>query len=148
VVEGIIYVGAAAYLWYSTDQVLSEGSDTPPSPEVKPTDIAGKTPGEIDAIAKDKGLVPKGPDPQEGKGSYVDPVTGKQRVLVHPDAKDPSKSHTHVNNPAGERQDIDGNTVAPESKDAHLPLGASAPASEPARQTRCDAPIGSIIPKC
>jgi hypothetical protein len=114
---------------------------------VKPTDIAGKTPGEIDAIAKEKGLIPKGPNPLEGKGSYVDPVTGKQRVLVHPDAKDPSQSHTHVNNPAGERQDIGGNTVAPESKEAHLPLGTPAtPATEPVKRTCVISTDGA--PKC
>ena len=75
---------------------------------------------EIDAIARQKGLVPKGPDPASGKGSYVDPVTGQQRVLCHLSA---CPLHAHVNNPAGERLDLNGNVVAPESPEAHLPLG-------------------------
>ena len=129
-------LAVASAVGIEAGKAYNESGDVPPptSPEVKPTDIAGKTPGEIDAISKERGLVPKGPNPQEGKGSYVDPVTGKQRVLVHPDAKDPSKSHTHVNNPAGERQDIGGNTVPPESKEAHLPLGTPASATTPSKQ--------------
>jgi hypothetical protein len=90
------------------------------SPAVQPGEVAGKSPSEIDALAKEKGLLPKGPDPAQGKGSYVDPVTGEQRVLSHPNACTP---HCHVNNPAGERLDIDGNVVAPESPAAHLPIG-------------------------
>ena len=90
------------------------------SPRVDPAEIAGKTPAEIDAIARQKGLVPKGPDPASGEGSYVDPVTGQQRVLCHLSACPP---HAHVNNPAGERLDLNGNVVAPESPEAHLPLG-------------------------
>jgi uncharacterized protein RhaS with RHS repeats len=109
----------------------SAPSDAPKSPDVKPSEVAGKTPEEIDKIAQEKGLIPKGPNPQEGKGSYVDPVTGKQRVLVHPDAADPSGGHAHVNDPAGNRQDIHGNTVPPESPDAHLPLGQPPPPPPP-----------------
>jgi len=45
------------------------------SPHIDPAEIAGKTPAEIDAIARQKGLIPKGPDPASGKGSYLDPVT-------------------------------------------------------------------------
>lgn len=89
------------------------------SPTITPNEVAGKTPAEIDAIAKNKGLIPKGPDPMRGKGSYVDPVTGEQRILSHPDADPP---HAHVNNPAGERLDIHGNVVPPEAPAAHLPI--------------------------
>jgi hypothetical protein len=66
------------------------------------------------------GLTPKGPDPQSGKGSYVDPVTGEQRILVHPDGA--GGGHAHVNNPEGERLDINGQVVPPESPEAHLPI--------------------------
>ena len=93
-------------------------SPVPQSPDIDPNDIAGKTPEEIDKIAKEKGLVEKGPDPKSGKGAYVDPVTGKQRILIHPHG-----NHAHVNNPADERLGPSGLVVEPESPDAHLPLG-------------------------
>jgi RHS repeat-associated protein len=51
------------------------------SPVIHPSEIIGKTPAEIDSISTSKGLIPKGPDPMSGKGAYVDPVTGQQRVL-------------------------------------------------------------------
>ena len=56
-----------------------------------------------------------------GRGAYVDPVTGGQRILVHPGPGGVG-GHSHVNNPQGERLDINGNVVAPESPEAHLPL--------------------------
>ncbi|WP_249173912.1 DUF637 domain-containing protein [Burkholderia sp. AU19243] len=103
--------------------ILSSGDDStasaPESPTIDPADVAGKTPEEIDQHAKDSGLIPKGPNPQGGQGAYVDPVTGEQRILIHP--ADPCP-HCHVNNPSGERLDINGNPVAPESPAAHLPL--------------------------
>jgi hypothetical protein len=89
------------------------------SPTVHPTEIMGKTPAEIDSIATGKGLIPKGPEPTSGKGAYVDPVTGEQRVLIHPD---PDTGHAHVNNPAGERLGPDGRVVPRESPEAHLPI--------------------------
>jgi RHS repeat-associated protein len=89
------------------------------SPEIDPGEVAGKSPQEIDQIAKEKGLVPKGPDPMNGKGAYVDPVTGEQRILVHPGAN----GHVHVNDPSGQRLGINGKPVAPESPLAHLPIG-------------------------
>jgi hypothetical protein len=93
-------------------------AQTSPSPHIDPQGLAGKTPAEIGQAARDAGLIPRGPDPDSGQGSYVDPVTGKQRILVHP-----AYGHFHVNSPAGERLDINGQIVAPESSAAHLPLG-------------------------
>jgi hypothetical protein len=87
---------------------------------LNPAEFAGLTPAEIDALATQKGLVPKGPSPTTGQGAYTDPVTGEQRVLVHSETNPP---HMHVNDPSGARLDINGNPVAPESPDAHLPLG-------------------------
>jgi len=92
------------------------------SPDIKPSEVAGKTPAEIDALAKQRGLVPKGPDPMSGKGSYDDPVTGEQRILSHPDAE--SGSHAHVNDPQGNRLDINGNKVDNDTPEAHLPISA------------------------
>ena len=90
------------------------------SPVLNPANLAGRTATEIDAAAQDAGLIPKGPSPITGEGAYVDPVTGEQRVLIHPDSDTP---HMHVNDPSGARLDINGNTVSPESPAAHLPLG-------------------------
>ncbi len=91
------------------------------SPEINPADIAGKTPSEIDAIARAAGLIPKGKNPAEGRGSYIDPVTGNQRILIHTNPKT-GDAHAHVNNPAEERLDINGNVVDNDAPDAHLPL--------------------------
>jgi len=88
------------------------------SPYLNPRDLVGKTSAEIGQAARDAGLILRGPDPDDGEGSYIDPVTGQQRVLIHPEY-----GHFHVNSPAGERLDIDGRIVAPESSSAHLPLG-------------------------
>ncbi len=91
----------------------------PRSPHIDPADVAHHTPQQIDDLATDAGLIPRGPDPQSGLGSYIDPVTGQQRVLCHPGACPP---HAHVNDPLGNRLDINGNIVSPESPAAHLPL--------------------------
>jgi hypothetical protein len=90
------------------------------SPVLNPANLAGKTAAEIDAAAREAGLLPKGPSPITGKGAYIDPVTGEQRVLIHPEPEPP---HMHVNDPTGARLDINGNPVPPESPAAHLPLG-------------------------
>lgn len=92
------------------------------SPHINPRDVANKTPGQIDAFAKETGLIPKGPNPQAGKGAYVDPATGNQRVLCHTNCANP---HAHVNNPQGQRLDINGKVVPPESPAAHLPINFS-----------------------
>jgi RHS repeat-associated protein len=90
------------------------------SPSLDPRAFAGRTPQEIDDLARSHGLIPKGPDPMNGRGGYVDPVTGAQRVLSH-GYDDPP--HMHVNDPSGQRLDIFGNVVDPNSPDAHLPIG-------------------------
>jgi hypothetical protein len=94
----------------------NSGDKAPTSPTIDPKDVGGKTPAEIDKLAGELGLQPKGPDPKGGRGAYVDPVTGEQRILVHGD-------HTHVNDSAGNRLDINGNRVPSESPAAHLPIG-------------------------
>lgn len=104
---------------FSVDTKSGE-KDAGGSPHIDPKDVGGKTPEEIEKLAGDKGLQPKGPDPKGGRGAFVDPVTGEQRVLVHPGGPCP---HCHVNNPQGQRLDINGNVVARESPAAHLPLG-------------------------
>lgn len=81
--------------------------------------MAGKTPQEIDQLARDNGLTPKGPDPMSGRGAYTDPVTGEQRILCHTNCDNP---HAHVNNSQGQRLDINGNVVPNESPAAHLPI--------------------------
>ena len=91
----------------------------PRSPHINPADVANRTPQQIDDLAKELGLVPRGPNPKAGRGAYVDQVTGEQRILCHSNACPP---HAHVNDPAGNRLDIDGNLVPPESPEAHLPI--------------------------
>jgi RHS repeat-associated protein len=86
---------------------------------IDPADVAGLRPAEIDSLARKLGLDAKGPDPMNGRGSYTDPDTGQQRILSHPDAEPP---HAHVNDPSGQRLDIDGNPVPNESPNAHLPI--------------------------
>ena len=92
---------------------------TATSPDIHPSEISGKSPSEIHDIATGKGLIPKGSDPQNGKGSYIDPATGQQRVLSHPNAEPP---HPHVNNSEGQRLGPNGNVVPTESPEAHLPI--------------------------
>ena len=41
----------------------------------------GKTPTEIDKMFKTKGFTPKGADPMSGKGSYINPKTGRKYYL-------------------------------------------------------------------
>jgi hypothetical protein len=91
-----------------------------PTGHISPSEVAGRTPAQIDARARELGLTPRGADPAGGRGAYIDPQTGQQRILSHPNASPP---HGHVNNPAGQRIDINGNVVPPESPAAHLPLG-------------------------
>jgi RHS repeat-associated protein len=106
---GLIHQGCDALSnWMSSEEA-------PNSPTINPSDVAGKTPDEIDQLARGAGLQPKGPNPQNGQGAYVDPVTGEQRILVHGD-------HAHVNDPAGNRLDINGQQVPSNSPDAHLPV--------------------------
>lgn len=104
--------------------ILHKDAPAPTSPDVHPSEVNGKTPTEIDTIAKDKGLLPAGPAPQAGQGSYIDPVTGEQRVLTHPGADPP---HAHVNNPNGERLGPDGKVVPKESPEAHIPIKKDKP---------------------
>jgi hypothetical protein len=88
------------------------------SPLIEPGELVGKTAEEIDIYARSIGLIPRGPDPASGEGSYVDPLTGEQRILIHP-----KEGHFHVNTPAGERLDAAGRRLAPEAMAAHLSLG-------------------------
>jgi hypothetical protein len=107
----------------SEDQKGQNSSDGPAgeSPTIDPKDVGGKSAADIEKLAGEKGLEAKGPDPKGGRGSFVDPVTGEQRILIHPDGK--GGGHTHVNDASGQRLDINGKPVAPESPAAHLPLG-------------------------
>ena len=67
-----------------------------PTGQISPSEVVNRTPGEIHLRAQELGLKPMGPDPAMGKGSYIDPQTGIQRMLSHPDS--PPFPHGHVNN--------------------------------------------------
>lgn len=80
-------------------------------------------PAEIEAHSKAIGLVPKGPEPINGKGAYVDPATNAARIEIHPKDNLGQPPHAHVYNEQGELVAADG-SIAPtrESTEAHLPL--------------------------
>jgi hypothetical protein len=90
-----------------------------PTGHISPSEVSGRTPAQIDARARELGLQPRGPDAAGGRGAYIDPQTGQQRILSHPNGSPP---HGHVNNPAGQRIGPDGRVVPPESPEAHLPI--------------------------
>jgi RHS repeat-associated protein len=90
-----------------------------PIAHISPNEVIGRTPAQINARTQQLGLQPRGPDPAMGRGAYIDPQTGVQRILSHPNATPP---HGHVNNPAGLRIGPDGSVVPPNSPGAHLPI--------------------------
>ncbi|MEO8905254.1 MAG: toxin TcdB middle/N-terminal domain-containing protein [Polyangiaceae bacterium] len=92
-----------------------------PTGEITTSEVAGKTPAQIDARARQLGLEAKGANPAQGRGSYIDPQTGEQRILSHPnDTK--FGPHGHVNDIRGNRIGPGGRNVPPESIPAHLPI--------------------------
>ena len=92
-------------------------------PHVHPSEVVGRTPAEIDALARERGLQPRGPAPMAGRGAYVDPATNSAVVEVHPRDNLGQPPHAHVYNSDGQRLQADG-SVAPsrESPEAHLPI--------------------------
>jgi len=90
-----------------------------PTGHISPTEVMGRTPSQIDARAGELGLSPRGPNPAQGRGAYIDPQTGQQRILSHPNAQPP---HAHVNSPSGQRVGPSGSTVPRSSPEAHLPI--------------------------
>lgn len=70
---------------------------------------------------RNTGLIPRGPDPMSGRGTYIDPITGNQRVLIHT-VDQFCGAHCHSNNPAGLRLDINGIVVPLKSPGAHIPI--------------------------
>lgn len=66
----------------------------------------GKTPPEIDEMFRNKGFEPRGPNPMNGEGNYVNPKTGRgYHIDNHPPPKPP---HVGVHRPRGKR-----NTLGP-----------------------------------
>jgi hypothetical protein len=118
-VEAEVVAGASRLSEAAKSVQKSVPANAGPVVHISPSEVAGKTPVQIDARARQLGLVPKGPDPASGRGAYVDPQTGQQRILLHPNASPP---HGHVNNPAGQRIGLNGEVVPPESPAAHLPI--------------------------
>jgi RHS repeat-associated protein len=94
-----------------------------PVGQISPSEVINKTPAQIDDAAKRLGLEAKGPNPQVGQGAYVDPQTGQQRILSHPNAEKP---HGHVNSPSGNRVDASGaehkGARGQEKPEVHLPI--------------------------
>lgn len=53
----------------------------------------GKSPLQVDEMLRNKGFVPRGPDPLNGKGTYVNPRSGRP---YHIDANHPPPKPPHV----------------------------------------------------
>jgi len=58
----------------------------------------GKTPAEIDKAMREKGYIPRGPDPANGKGGYVNPNTGRS-LHIDPANNYGEPPHVDVNRP-------------------------------------------------
>lgn len=58
----------------------------------------GKTPQEINQRFLDKGFIPRGPDPINGKGGYVNPKTGRSYHIDFGNRFN-ERSHVDVNRP-------------------------------------------------
>ena len=89
--------------------------------EISPYEVYNHTLGEIHDRAVDLGLKPMGKDPINGQGSYIDPRTGIQRILIHPNSQKPFP-HAHVNNPLGQRINLAGKVVPREAIEAHIEI--------------------------
>jgi RHS repeat-associated protein len=106
------------------------------SPRIEPSDLQGKTQGEIEQTAKDKGLVQDSKRPNK----YRDPVTGKERIRIDPGHVDkttgkpfnnPNAAQPHVHG-----YDPDGQKIRdPATGDPHIPLK---PADQPDQQSPCE----------
>jgi RHS repeat-associated protein len=68
--------------------------------------FAGKTTGEVVEMLESRGYVPKGPDPAAGRGTYLNPKTGRGYHIdaSHPDPKGP---HVGVHRPRDLRDTLD-----------------------------------------
>ena len=62
----------------------------------------GKTPKQIDKMLRKKGYEPRGPNPMNGKGTYVNPKTGRSIHLDH-NHPPPKPPHIGVQRPRGKR---------------------------------------------
>lgn len=113
-------VGRLQEWMQSTDSQKLLPERAGPTGHISPGEIIDKTPDQIDKRARELGLDPRGPDPAHGRGSYVDPITGEQRILSHPN--DPRGPHGHVNDPNGNRVGPNGEVVGRRSPKAHLPI--------------------------
>jgi hypothetical protein len=77
-----------------------------PAKGINPNPFKGKTAQEIDAMLKAKGYQPRGPDPLNGKGGYVNPETGRS---YHIDSANSygEPAHVDVNRPRGYNGPLD-----------------------------------------
>ena len=83
----------------------SSGSSGGSSPQTG-NPFKGKTPQEIDKMFNDKGFQPRGPDPINGKGGYVNPKSGRS-YHIDPGGKykkGVEKPHVDVNRPRGSKK--------------------------------------------
>ena len=90
------------------------------SPKIKPKLFVNKRPSEVSKLAIKKGLIPQKRG-LNGNKHYLDPITRKPRVMIHPFPKK-YKRHIHINTPNGKRLDKFGKMVGKKTPEAHLPL--------------------------
>lgn len=119
--DAALFVGSAALTAWAVSEAMDGDGEASSSPQScpSPDDVSGLSPDEIDDLARQHGLTPKGPDPKNGSGAYVD-QNGRQRLLIHPNGS--PWPHAHVNDANGNRLGPGGQVVAPNSPGAHLPI--------------------------
>jgi len=102
---------------------------TPASPEITPEELTGKTRTEIQDLAKEKGLLPKGDaNSPDHPRKWSDPVTNKERLRLDRGHVDPKTGKPYNNpNAAGDHvhgYDKNGKPIEVNG-DKHIPTTGS-----------------------
>jgi RHS repeat-associated protein len=106
-------------------QDIEQSTPAPESPEISPSDLDGKTRSEIQDLADQKGLVPKGdPTSPDYPRKWSDPVTGDERLRLDRGHIDPSTGQPYDNPNAAvdhvHGYDPEGNPISVNG-DNHIP---------------------------
>jgi uncharacterized protein RhaS with RHS repeats len=104
--------------------VTGGGEDAPASPEIKPDDLRDRSKDELEAQAKDKGLVQDVKKPNR----WRDPANGRERMRIDPGHVDPKTGRPYENPraavPHAHGYDAEGRKIGdPQAgNDPHFPL--------------------------
>ena len=82
-----------------------EGTSNAKTP-INPNPFKGKTPVEIDKMLREAGFEPRGPDPLNGKGGYVNPKTGRSYHIDEANSYG-EPPHVDVNRPRDYKGPLD-----------------------------------------